>query len=386
MKKTSLLLPFLFILFCGIPENQKGLPEAERKEGFVRLFDAKTLSGWKNYSGPQWSVVDGMLVGPSDSSGWLGTEKTYKDFILRLEYWIDPGETGWSNSGIFIRADSTNTPWNEGYEIQIDLKDVKNPTGSIYNRVPTKIEQVREIAPEKNWNQVEIKAVGERIQVWINGHQLQDATWHGRDNGFIGVQQHHKGVTVKYRNIRVRELTEADAEQGWISLFNGENLDGWFVRGKAQWVVLDGILTGIDGMGHIYADPVLTDCEVRGMFRVSENGNSGLYFRSNPPKDNPDGFPRGYEAQINNHGDAFTGWLWKPGTPTGKAKDLVTRDDQWFSLHVKVVQDSVKIWVNGQLMTEHQDDEYKKGHFAIQGHNPGMKIEARDLYYRDLSK
>ena len=34
----------------------------------------------------------------------------------------------------------------------------------------------------------------------------------------------------------------------------------------------------------------------------------------------------------------------------------------------------------------YEDDEYKKGYFALQCHNPGMVIEAKDLYYRDLSK
>jgi hypothetical protein len=172
----------------------------------------------------------------------------------------------------------------------------------------------------------------------------------------------------------------------WISLFNGKNLDGWFIRGKASWDVRDGVLTGIGGMGHIYADPVLNDLEVKGKFRVSEKGNSGLYFRCNPPEDNPDGFPRGYEAQIDNHADAFTGWLWKPGTPTGKASRLITKDNEWFALQVKAVGDFIQIWVNEELMVEYHDSDYNKGHFAIQGHNPGMKIEAKELFYRDLSK
>ncbi len=382
----TFILVVLIGLSCGVPENQKGLPKVEIEAGFTWLFNNQDLTGWKVYNGADWHVEDGTLVGPSESSGWIGTAEQYDNFVLRLEYWIDQGETGWSNSGMFIRADSTNSPWVEGYEIQIDLKDEKNPTGSIYNRVVTDMEQVREIAPEKNWNKVEIKAVGSRIQVWINDHQLQDATLHVRDKGSIGVQQHHPGVTVKFRNIRIKQLKDEDAEKGWISLFNGKDLDGWFIRGKAQWVVQDGILTGIGGPGHIYAEPVLTDCEIRGMFRVSEKGNSGLYFRCNPPEDNPDGYPRGFEAQISNHGDAFTGWLWKPGTPTGKAKCLVTRDDHWFSMHVKAVDDFIQIWVNGQLMTEYHDAEYTKGHFAIQGHNPGMKIEARDMFYRDLRK
>ena len=183
----------------------------------------------------------------------------------------------------------------------------------------------------------------------------------------------------------LKEAQKAAPSQEWVSLFNGTDLSGWVVRGQAKWEVRDGVLTGIGGMGHIYADPVLTDLEVKGMFRISENGNSGLYFRCNPPEDNPDGFPRGYEAQIDNHSDAFTGWLWKPGTPTGEAKALITKDNEWFSERVKVIGDHIQIWVNDSLMTDYHDSEYTKGHFAIQAHNPGQTIEAKELYYRDLS-
>ena len=91
---------------------------------------------------------------------------------------------------------------------------------------------------------------------------------------------------------KTETVADAGAKKGeWVSLFNGKDLSGWFVRGNAVWSVQDGILTGVDGMGHIYADPVVTDFEAKGMFRVSDKGNSGFYFRSNPPQDNPDGFP-----------------------------------------------------------------------------------------------
>ena len=180
-----------------------------------------------------------------------------------------------------------------------------------------------------------------------------------------------------------------DAE--WVSLFNGKNLEGWTVRGKANWKVVDGILIGQSkkGTGHIYATPELTDLEVKGMFRLSDQGggsNSGLYFRSNPPADNPDGYPRGYEAQICHNQDAYTGWLWKPGTPTGKADKLITKDDEWFSMRVKADGTHLQIWVNDELVMTYEDSEYKKGYFAIQCHNPGMTIEAKELYYKDLSK
>ncbi len=179
-----------------------------------------------------------------------------------------------------------------------------------------------------------------------------------------------------------------NAKPKWISLFNGKDLSGWFVRGKAVWTVQDGVLTGEGGMGHIYTDVTCTDFEVKGKFRTSgTNANSGFYFRANPPADNPDAFPRGYEAQICNTQDAYTGWLWKPGKPTGKpTTPLMTKDGEWFSYKIKVTGTHIQFWINNKPVMVYYDDEYKSGHFAIQGHNPGMKIEAKKLYYRSLSE
>jgi hypothetical protein len=172
----------------------------------------------------------------------------------------------------------------------------------------------------------------------------------------------------------------------WKSLFDGKDLNGWTVHGKAKWSVRDGVLVGEGGMGHIYTDVACTNFEAKGMFRVSTGGNSGFYFRANTPADNIDGFPRGYEAQICHSQDAYTGWLWKPGKPTGKATELLTKDNEWFEYHIKAVGDHIQFWINGKLVMTYDDPEYKTGHFAIQGHNPGMKIEAKELYYRELEK
>lgn len=189
-------------------------------------------------------------------------------------------------------------------------------------------------------------------------------------------------------------LLTAIAVQGadsgeWISLFNGKDLSGWTVHGKAKWSVENGVLVGVGGMGHIYTEAVCSDFEVKGQFRISDQGaksNSGFYFRAKPPADNPDAFPRGYEAQICNEPDAGTGWLWKPGKPTGKATELLTKNGEWFTYRIRAVGSHIQFWINDKLVMTYDDSEYKTGHFALQGHNPGMKIEAKELYYRPLSK
>lgn len=187
--------------------------------------------------------------------------------------------------------------------------------------------------------------------------------------------------------IMVSFASTVNAKPKWISLFNGKDLSGWFVRGKATWTVQDGILVGEGGMGHIYTDATCSDFEAKGMFRISgTKSNSGFYFRANQPADNPDAFPRGYEAQICNNQEAYTGWLWKPGKPTGKATELLTKDGEWFSYRIKAVGTHIQFWINKKLVMTYDDKEFTSGHFAIQGHNPGMKIEAKKLYYRDLTK
>jgi hypothetical protein len=186
-------------------------------------------------------------------------------------------------------------------------------------------------------------------------------------------------------------LSRSGAEENvkWVSLFNGKDLSGWTVHGKATWSVQDGVLVGIGGMGHIYTDITCSDFEAKGMFRVTNQGaapNSGFYFRATPPADDVNGFQRGYEAQICNHGDGYTGWLWKPGKPTGQATELLTKDGEWFSYRIRAVGQHIQFWINDKQVMIYEDAEYKTGHFAIQGHNPGMKVEAKELYYRVLSK
>jgi hypothetical protein len=169
-----------------VAAHAQGLTAQERREGFRPLFNGRDLRGWKVYAGANWRVQDGELIGPSNSAGWIGTTDEYKDFILRGEYWIDKGATAEGNSGVFFRAQRTPTPWNDGYEMQISLQDARNPTGSIYNRVPTHLERMREITAEQRWNTFEIRACGSHIQITINGERVQDCDLHEFRRGVIG--------------------------------------------------------------------------------------------------------------------------------------------------------------------------------------------------------
>ena len=63
---------------------------------------------------------------------------------------------------------------------------------------------------------------------------------------------------------------------------------------------------------------------------------------------------------------------------------LLTKDGQCFTCRIRAVGPHIEFRINDKPGTTYEDAECKTGHFAIQGHNPGMKIDAKELYYRDL--
>src|SRR5690349_15257778 len=100
-----------------------------------KLFDGKTLKGWKQMGGAaEYRVVDGAIVGsskPGVPNSFLVTEKTYGDFILEFEVRQDVGPT---NSGVQIRSLSTPEFENgrvHGYQVEIDPSE-RHWSGGIY--------------------------------------------------------------------------------------------------------------------------------------------------------------------------------------------------------------------------------------------------------------
>src|SRR5688572_11568286 len=69
------------------------------EQGFVSLFDGKTLSGWKG-SESAYKVEDGAIVCVEGGRGNLLTEKEFSDFVLRFEFKLTPG----ANNGLGIRC------------------------------------------------------------------------------------------------------------------------------------------------------------------------------------------------------------------------------------------------------------------------------------------
>ena len=186
------------------PQSAATGPTAEElSDGFVSIFDGRTLDGWRGAT-DGYTCEDGVLVCQKRGGGRLLTVKQFGDFVFRFDYRLEPG----GNNGISVR----------GHEIQVldddapQYKSIKpcQYHGSIYCCVPAKRGHTK---PAGQWNTEEIMCQGSHWKVSVNGAVIVDvdlATVPGKEalakrtSGPLGFLGH--GARVEFRNLRVKEL------------------------------------------------------------------------------------------------------------------------------------------------------------------------------------
>ena len=219
------------------------------KDGYVSLFDGKTLKGWhasaktghsaasKHKTGGRWVAENGAIVGSQDipgNGGILITDKHYGDFEVALEMRNDFGP----DSGLFLRSNEKG----QAYQAMIDYHPNGNLmgvygeglSGGIHVRnfdFLDKVTDIKEhacpfklpVPPEKwpefwkhgEWNELRARIVGNppHITTWIKGVKFMEITDTEKrlgDNGGIALQVHGGGdfrdQYVRYRNVRIKLL------------------------------------------------------------------------------------------------------------------------------------------------------------------------------------
>src|SRR6267378_8192020 len=144
----------LMALAVGLALAQNALTRKESADGWLLLFDGKSLKGWEPHVGGDWKVEDGALVCPGTTAGWLGTSESFSNYVLKLEF---RGAEN-ANSGVFLRSQKEGQPHITGYELQIwDYQPAGFNTGSLVGSV--KASSVK-ILPDQ-WNRYEIAAEGD---------------------------------------------------------------------------------------------------------------------------------------------------------------------------------------------------------------------------------
>ena len=175
-----------------------------------KLFNGKDLTGWVIYGTEKWYVEDGLLIsesGPDKGYGYLGTEESFDDFEINLEFKQEAN----GNSGVFIRSTVDGTKVS-GW--QVEVAPPGHDTGGIYESYGRG--WLIKPDPEKDkalkfgeWNKMKIVVKGDNVTSYVNGVEMvnySDAKI-GEGKGGVLLQIHDGGgIKVYWRNIVLKEL------------------------------------------------------------------------------------------------------------------------------------------------------------------------------------
>jgi hypothetical protein len=182
------------------------LTREEAAAGWKLLFDGATLKGWEPHqaaatepAATEWGVADGAIFCTGDRRGWLGTDDTFSDFNLKIQFRVGAK----TNSGVFLRSQKTGgTPAETGYELQIwDFRPTYK-TGALVNAIeaePTKI-----LADQ--WNSYDVIADGDHFVVVLNAKKVLDGRDSKHSSGVIGLQYNTGGGKVEFRDIKIKAI------------------------------------------------------------------------------------------------------------------------------------------------------------------------------------
>ncbi len=191
------------------------------------------------------------------------------------------------------------------------------------------------------------------------------------------------------------EKEEAVTEEGFLALFNGENLEGWknpFSWGEAE--VVDGeIRLTANKKFFLVTEAEYSDFILEAEIQLPEAGvsNSGIMFRCHVEPDKV----FGYQAECDPKGRAWTGGLYDEGRrgwlfpKAGQEKEvrLVQAPlGEWIRYRIECDGAHFRIFINDELITDQHDDVDATGHIGIQHHGEkGQTYRFRNIRLKDLT-
>jgi hypothetical protein len=196
-----------------------GVLGAETEEGFVPLFDGKTLAGWEGnrevFRVEEGAIVAGSLKEKIAHNEFLCSTKEYGDFELRLKSRL----TGkGQNAGVQFRSARIPNHFEvSGYQCDMGTMQGKSIWGSLYDEsrrrkflVQGDAEKLADLVKVGDWNDLVIRCEGPKVQIWVNGLKTVDYTEEDSTvarRGVIGLQIHGgEPAEAAYKDIRIRDL------------------------------------------------------------------------------------------------------------------------------------------------------------------------------------
>ncbi|MCU0786178.1 MAG: DUF1080 domain-containing protein, partial [Verrucomicrobia bacterium] len=194
-------------------------------------------------------------------------------------------------------------------------------------------------------------------------------------------------------------LASLHAEDGWINLFNGKNLDGWEQHsGEAKYTVVDGVLTGES----VFNSGVMLRAECFPEARTLNLAGKTIKIAADRV--------HGYQCEIDMdaargrmwtggiYDEARRGWLFPADGEKGELGKAfseqgrkVTKNGEWNKLRIVANGPSIKTWLNGQPRADLTDSLTPRGIIGLQVHGVGkdtkkvgLKVSFRNVRLREI--
>jgi hypothetical protein len=192
------------------------------------------------------------------------------------------------------------------------------------------------------------------------------------------------------------QITAADSEEGFKSIFDGKTFNGWKIGDEAaqSWRIEDGAFVAKGARSHVYYvgdEQPFKNFELKVDVMTEPGSNGGIYFHT---KYQESGWPKaGFECQVNvTQGD----WI-KTGSLYGLVNMALTpaQDNKWWTQHIIVKGNKVTVKIDGKTVLEYseppgaaagRDFERKlgSGTFAFQAHDLMRVIRYNNILVKRL--
>ncbi|NOT76377.1 MAG: DUF1080 domain-containing protein [Cyclobacteriaceae bacterium] len=189
----------------------------------------------------------------------------------------------------------------------------------------------------------------------------------------------------------------AHSQAKWNNLFNGKDLSGWKqLNGKATYEIKNKEIIGTTVLNEpnsfLVTEKLYDDFILELEYKLDDDMNSGIQFRSESKEDYQKGRVHGYQIEIDPSPRAWTGGIYDEGRRewlypleyNPNAKSAYKKND-WNKLHVECIGDVMRVWVNGIATANVVDNVTRKGFIALQVHSiskqeeVGKKIRWRNI-------
>lgn len=411
------------------------LEEMPKEGGYVSMFNGKDLTGWQGLvKNPiarakmtekelakaqaiadeavpaKWTVINEEIRFTGSRFENLCSTKDYGDFEMLVDWRINNK----GDSGIYLRGTPQVQVWDTS---RVEVGAQVGSGGLYNNQKNPSIPLVVADNPINDWSTFYIRMIGERVTVYLNGQLVVDNVvlenyWDRSQpifpTGPIELQAH--GTDLAFRDVYVREiksgeynLTVAEKAEGFTSLFNGKNLDGW-IGNKTDYVVEDGIIVirpKRGGHGNLYTEKQYADFNYRFEFQLTPGANNGLGIRT--PSEGDAAYV-GMELQILDNTAPIYANL-KPYQYHGSVYGVIPSKrgflnpvGEWNSEEVIVQGTRIKVILNGEVIVDgdiadgrdngtldhknHPGLKNTKGHIGFLGH--GSVVKFRKMRIKEL--